>query len=345
MNFSLVFIKHRFRFSLFYVLFGIVSIILELLIRKYILGELPFLISSFLSVVIGVFVSFYLNVKFNFKIAKPKRNRALLYFCLISFFSYSLQIFLIQLELLDLGYEISRFTTAGIFFWVGYLFHLKFSFSDYKKVGVAIYANGFENIPLIYNKIGQYPDFIHVDIVDKTFNEKAKDVLTYKTEVIKAYWNNKSIEVHIMSKKPKKWILNVADNVDKIFIHTNIDDNLEDILDLINSKSCEAGIVIHKLADLDFFELYKKKIKHLLVLSIENPGYSGQKFDNNSLKIIDKINNLKERPNITLCVDGGVNNKTIEKIYSENVVSGSYVINSDSSEKNIVILQTSSKYE
>lgn len=345
MNFSLVFLKYRFRFSLFYVLFGIVAIILELLIRKYILNGLPFLVSSFLSVVIGIFFSFYLNVNFNFKIAKPKRNRALFYFCIISFFSYSFQIFLIQQDLLDLGYEISRFITAGIFFWVGYLFHLKFSFSDYKKVGVAVYANGFENIPFIYDKIRQYPDFIHVDIVDKTFNENAKDVLTYKTEVIKAYWNNKPIEVHIMSKKPKKWIIDVADNVDKIFVHTNIDDEIENILDLINSKSCEAGIVIHKMSDLDIYELYKEKIKHLLVLSIENPGFSGQEFNNNSLKIIDKINNHKDRSNLTLCVDGGVNKKTIEKIHSENVVSGSYVINSETSEKNIVILQTSSKYE
>ena len=37
------------------------------------------------------------------------------------------------------------------------------------------YANGYEDIKKIYSLIGPYPDFIHVDIVDKTMNEDAAD--------------------------------------------------------------------------------------------------------------------------------------------------------------------------
>ena len=56
---------------------------------------------------------------------------------------------------------------------VAYLLHRRFTFRDFKRVGVAIYANGVENLKDIYERIGQYPDFIHVDIVDQTFSEDA----------------------------------------------------------------------------------------------------------------------------------------------------------------------------
>ena len=57
-------------------------------------------------------------------------------------------------------------------------------------------------IKKIYEKIGPYPDFIHVDIIDNTMNEKAADTKLSKLEVVKAYWPNHSIETHIMSKNP-----------------------------------------------------------------------------------------------------------------------------------------------
>ena len=64
-----------------------------------------------------------------------------------------------------------------------------------------------------------------------------------------------------------------------------------------------------------------------------------------SLELITLINNHKYRNRITLNVDGGVNAKNIYLLKSENVVSGSYVLNAENSIKNIMILQTSSQYE
>jgi len=284
-------------------------------------------------------------VKYNFKISESKRNRSLLYFILISFFSYLIQIFLIDKFETQLSYEKLRFLTSGSMFWIAYLFHRKYSFKDFKKVGVAIYANGVENLEFIYDKIRTYPDFIHVDIVDETFNKESKEVLSYKTEVIKGYWNSKFIECHIMSKNPKKWIHEIIRNVDRIFIHCEINENVEELLKLIKENNCQAGIVIQNIDDLSVFEKYQNLIDSLLVLSIETPGYSGQSFKMDSLEIISKINNHKFRNRISLVVDGGVNNKNIPLIKSENIVSGSYVINSKDPIKNIMILQTSSQYE
>ena len=344
MNYKYIIYKYRFFVS--YVLIGVLSLIIEFIVLNFFNSfQNNQILNSFLSVIIGILFSFWCNVRYNFKISKSKRNRSLIYFLIISLFSYLIQVFFIEKFQNQISYEKLRFITSGSFFWFAYIFHRRFSFKDFKKVGVAIYANGVENLESIHDKIKTYPDFIHVDIVDETFNKKSTKVLTYKTEVIKGYWNSKFIECHIMSKNPKKWILEIKQNVDRIFIHCELNENIEELLKLIKKNNCEAGIVIQNIDDLSVFEKHHNLIDSLLVLSIETPGYSGQSFKMDSLEIISKINNHKFRNRISLVVDGGVNNKNIPLIKSENIVSGSYVINSKDPIKNIMILQTSSQYE
>lgn len=344
MNHKFIIYKYRFFFG--YIIIGILSLSIELLTYNFLSSfQNNQILNSFLSLLIGIFTSFWLNVRYNFKISKSKRNLSLYYFLIISFSSYLIQVFLINKFETQLSYEKLRVVTSGSFFWIAYFFHRRFSFKDFKKVGVAIYANGVENLEFIYNKIKTYPDFIHIDIVDQTFNMKSKKVLTYKTEVIKGYWNSKFIECHIMSKNPKKWILEIKQNVDRIFIHCELNENIEELLKLIKKNNCQAGIVIQNIDDLSVFEKYHNIIDSLLVLSIETPGYSGQSFKMDSLETISKINNHKFRNRISLVIDGGVNNKNIPLIKSENIVSGSYVINSKDPIKNIMILQTASQYE
>lgn len=344
MNYKLI--KYKYRFFLGYIIIGILSLVFEIIIFNFFKNfQVHLTLNSFLSVITGILFSFWLNVRYNFKVSKTKRNRSLYYFLVISFSSYLIQVFLINKFETYLSYEKLRIITSGSFFWIAYLFHRRFSFRDFKKVGVAIYANGFEDLDLIYNKVQDYPDFIHVDIVDDTYNNKSKQVLTYKTEVIRGYWNSKFIECHVMSKNPKKWILEIIQNVDRIFIHCEINENLEELMTLIKENNCQSGLVIQNIDQLSVYEKNHQIIDSLLILSIENPGYSGQSFRSETFELISKINNHKYRNQISLVVDGGINNKNISLVRSENVVSGSYVINSKDPIKNIMILQTSSQYE
>ncbi|MDB2366487.1 hypothetical protein N9V49_03165 [Flavobacteriaceae bacterium] len=343
---NLSFFKYRYRFLLGYIFIGILSIILELSIR-YILNEIFSLntFSSFSSFILGVLFASWFNTKYNFKVSKSKINRALIYFIVISFISYIFQNLIISITGNISSYEVTRIVISAGFFWVAYLFHLKFSFRDYKKVGVAIYANGFEDLNSMFNKIENYPDFIHIDIVDYTMNESADEVLSYKTEVIKAFWNSKFIESHIMSKEPMKWVNEIVKNVDRIYIHLNINENVLDVLKFIKKSGCETGIVIHEKDDIKYINMYHDIIDSVLVLSIKNPGYSGQKFRPETLDIINLINSNKFRNKISLNVDGGINQGNVNLIDSENVVSGSYVLNSKNPKEKIMVLQTSSQYE
>lgn len=320
----------------------LIELIFYSLLLNYISNEF---ISSIVGVLIGIAISFVLNIKYNFKISVAKRDRALYYFVFISILSYLIQAIAREKFMIFSTYEWNRIFYAGCFFWIGYAFHLKISFRDYKKVGVAIYANGVEKIDEIFNKVDKYADFIHIDILDQTFNSKAEEVLSYKAEVVKAYWKNKFIEAHIMSRKPTKWVKEIAPYVDRIYVHVEIDEPLNQLLDLIKDFKCECGIVIQKQSHIKYWDKYHDKIDSILILAIENPGYSGQQFLIDSLKVIEKVNNHCNRNKISLNVDGGISDRIIKFIKAEYVVSGSYILNAKDPVNNIMILQTSSQYE
>ena len=341
---------YRNKYLFLYIIFGFVSISFELLLLNFFkLGFLSDGINSIIALFCGILLAFYLNINFNFHISKKKRFKSLIYFFIISIFSYSLQNFIIVNYIdnipFEKSFEKSRFIVSGVMFIFFYFIHKKFSFSDYKKVGVAIYADGVEDISKIYKSIKDVSDFIHIDIVDKTFNQKASLVKAYRAETIRAYWPNKKLEVHIMSKFPSKFLTELVSYVDIIYFHINIDESIDGLIKKIKKSNCEPGLVISVNDDFDkiFETIYK--FKNLLVLSIEKPGFSGQNFQYKTLDLINKIQDLKKSQNFNICVDGGVNLKTIKVLNVDSVVSGSFVLKSKNPINNILYLKSGGYYE
>ena len=80
--------------------------------------------------------------------------------------------------------------------------------------------------------------------MDKTYNPNSKDVKAYRAEVVRAYWQNKKIEVHIMSKNPSVWLDDLLPYVDVIYIHPTMDEKLSEVIDKINFSKVEAGIAL-----------------------------------------------------------------------------------------------------
>ena len=149
-----------------------------------------------------------------------------------------------------------------------------------------------------------------------------------------------------MSKNPTKWINDLTPYVDVIYIHLNIDENLLEVINQIKSTGAKAGLVLTSNDSIEVIEPYIKEnmIKHLLLLSIPNPGFSGQDFDLKALKILDKLNNHNLRSYFEICVDGGVNDSIVKILNVESVVSGSYILSAPNPIKNIMHLQTSGQY-
>jgi ribulose-phosphate 3-epimerase len=341
------FFFYRNRFLIFYIIIGFVSLCFEWLMIVFLKNySVSNWLANFIGLISGLFLAFFLNIRFNFHISPAKRKKALLYFVVISAVSFLVQLYF-RNQLLEFGisFQRSRFLISGFFFFFSYLLHRRFSFRDYKKVGVAIYADGVDDIQNIYNKISHVCDFIHIDIVDSSFKPDAPDVKAYKAEVVRAFWQKKPIDVHIMSRFPKRWLPELTPFVTTIFVHLNTEDDVSETLSAISNSGCNPGIVWTVGEPFELVQPFLSSIRHILILAIPKPGFSGQAFQMETLQMMDTINNLPDREAYFLCVDGGVNKSTVSYINSDAVVSGSYVLNAADPVKNIMILQTSAEYE
>lgn len=341
------FLIYRYRFLMKYTAIGVLSLFLEIVVYHGLehLGWLD-LAANMTGLAAGILFAYWLNVRFNFKVPRAKRNRALAYFVLISAGSAMINfIFKGQLQGMGWSYERARFLVAGSFFLLAYILHRKLSFSDYKKVGVAVYANGVEDIKGIYEKIGSFPDFIHIDVIDETFGQIPTAPVAYRLETIRAYWPRKPIHIHIMSRTPSRWIEAAAPYVDTIFTHAETDENTAHVLRTILGHKKRAGICLMAQTPIEAALPYAEDITDIMLLSITEPGVSGQELEMSVLDRIDNINQWKQRHHLHLCVDGGVNEKNITYLNVENIVSGSSVLDSPNPPQQIMRLQTSSNYE
>jgi len=338
---------YRFRFLTLYVVFGFLSLLLEFFVRNYFIGfGFDQIITTLFSISCGILFAFWANMKFNFKIPRSRRNRALIYFFIISSFSGLVQWTLKKLLAFEyLSYESGRLFISGAIFLLVYGLHRKYSFRDFKKVGVAIYANGVEDLENIHKRIGYYADFIHVDIVDKSMSENAKDVKTYRLETMKAYWPHTQVQSHIMSTEPSKWLDQVLPHSDVVYIHAECNENIDTLFESIKKNNKKVGLALTMATSPDKVSELLKKTDYVLLLTIPEPGSSGQKFDMDGLDRIKQINNLPYRNQFVLCVDGGVNENIVNILDAENIVSGSSVLKSSNPKRQILRLQTAGRYE
>tara|TARA_B100001057_G_scaffold495307_2_gene593990 strand:+ start:259 stop:1299 length:1041 start_codon:yes stop_codon:yes gene_type:complete len=333
--------KKKVIFFLRYCVIGLISIFIELILRKLLLSfNSPQIISSIFPLITGITFAFVANITFNFKIPRYYYNKSFIYFSVISISSFTIQYLLSKVFIFqNLNYEITRFLFSGIIFLIAYFFHIKFSFAKNKKVGVAIYLDNNENIEEIFSKVGFYPDYIHIDFVDETMNEDVGKPNFEKLNQVKNKWPNHRIESHIMSKKPLQYIDQFSKYSDVIYFHYEIEEEIKKVISLIKENNIETGLVLHASVKYDNLENITKSYKEVLILCIEKPGESGQEFLDTSTELINKINNLKSRDKFNLCVDGGLSQKNISKIECEKIVSASNVFKNANPKKQITYLQ------
>ena len=324
-----------------YCIIGFLSITLELLLRKLFLEiNSATTISTLIPLFIGISFAFICNINFNFKIPRYYYKKSFFYFVTISISSFTVQYFLSKFILFEnFNYEITRFLISGIVFLVAYNFHIKFSFAKNKKVGVAVYLDNTENIDDIFSKVEFYPDYIHVDFVDKTMNQNVGEPNFNKFKEIKTKWPNHRIESHIMSKTPIRYIEIFSKYSDVIYFHIEIDEKLEKVKNLIENYNIKPGLVLHASNFYQNVEDIVKSYKEILILCVEKPGESGQEFYEQSSDLIERVNNLRLRDQLNLCVDGGLSQKNISKIECEKIVSASNVFKNSNPKKQITNLQ------
>ena len=191
-----------------------------------------------------------------------------------------------------------------------------------------------KDIPKFLTKLNDTDiNYIHVDVMDGVY-VKNKTMPFREMKHISDY-TSKRLDVHLMVKKPLKYIDDYASlNTEYITIHKDIDDDLLKCLKEIKSYYIKAGIALKNEDEIKDIIPYLPYIDLILVMSV-TPGAGGQTFQEEA---VDKLKELKILKNeykgkfsFIVNVDGGINNNTIAKVkdYTDMVVNGSYLADSN----------------
>lgn len=174
-------------------------------------------------------------------------------------------------------------------------------------------------------------DYIHIDVMDGSFVPNKQ----FTTEEINnlGIISKKKFDVHLMVDNPREYIENLdISNIEYIIVHSEIDKDINELLDLIKSYNVKCGLSIKPNTDISILTPYLNKLDLILVMSVE-PGFSGQEFISNSLDRVSKLKQIIKNNNldIVMAIDGGINGSNaslVKKSDIDMVVSGSYVTNS-----------------
>lgn len=335
----------KYRYFLRYFLIGVISVIIELGVILSLRGIIPIGYLMAGGFLLSLLFAFFINLKFNFQIDRRENLRAFSYFTIIATSVYLLNLLAINLftKLTILNYSFSRMITAGTFFLLSYFLHKNITFKNTKKVGVAIYLQSRTDVEEIRKKIGDFVDWIHIDLIDSTMSKDAPEVNVSKGLEVRALWPGHKIMTHIMSTKPSKWIDQVAVFSDVIIFHSKIEENSEHIIQKIHSLGKKAGICILAKNGPDISTEVLNKVDFVQVLGIDTPGVYGQAMNKDTLLVLSRINNLRKDHDFRVCIDGGVNHSNASSINAEYIVSGSAILNSKNARMSIYGLKTSMK--
>lgn len=172
-------------------------------------------------------------------------------------------------------------------------------------------------------------DYIHVDVMDGKFVKNKS--LPFKVIRNIHKYTNKRLDVHLMVKKPLKFISDYATlNTEFITIHIETK-GIDKALDLIEAYGIKTGLSIKPNTPLDALDPYLDRIDLILIMSVE-PGRGGQEFMEDTIdrvkEVRKKLNEAKSKALIS--VDGGINEEVAEKLKDADIlVSGNYILSSD----------------
>ena len=183
-------------------------------------------------------------------------------------------------------------------------------------------------------------EYIHIDVMDGHYVPN----ITFGPNIVKSLRpiTKKVLDVHLMISPVANYIDDFINaGADIISFHPEADQNSKEIIEIIKSNNCKAGIAIHPKINISDIIQYLNHIDLVVVMTVV-PGFGGQKFMETELIKIKELKKIKneKKLNFEIEIDGGINNETA-KICKSNgadvLVAGSYIFSKNKNEyKNLI---------
>lgn len=167
---------------------------------------------------------------------------------------------------------------------------------------------------------------IHCDIMDGHFVPN----LTFGAPVLASIGNILPMDVHLMVQNPESFVTQFKNlPLECITFHIESTPNAHRLVQYLKSFGCKVGVSLNPATHHSTVENLLDIIDLILVMTV-NPGFGGQTFLESQVPKIHVISQMIQKTgrNITLQVDGGMNQNTIpivKKAGANCFVAGSYI--------------------
>ena len=159
---------------------------------------------------------------------------------------------------------------------------------------------------------------LHLDVMDGNFVPN----LTFGPLLVEGIRKLTSmhLECHLMINNPKQYIGEyISAGGDTIIVHKEKNPDVEDNIGEINRQGVKSGIAFNPDTSIETILPFVNNLDYVLIMSVF-PGFCGQSFIESTIDSMNELVNQKNKnPNLMVAVDGGVNIKTIKKVFDTGV--------------------------
>ena len=176
---------------------------------------------------------------------------------------------------------------------------------------------------------------IHVALMDGDYVPVINNDLTSTIKLLKS--KKKPLEIHLMMNKELSTSIDFLAVLKPRIIIIPLDiPNVLNYINQIKEYNIKVGLAIHPDSKINEVIPYLNYIDSILVMSVY-PGKGGQSFLENTVDRLKELTKIINNHNITIGVDGGINDNTIGKIkaFVQYAISGSYICMSDNYQSQI----------
>jgi ribulose-phosphate 3-epimerase len=196
-------------------------------------------------------------------------------------------------------------------------------------ISPSILGGSFSNMEKIISSLDQSEaEYIHFDVMDGDFVPN----LTFGPQFISnlRHQTKKVFDVHLMINRVSKFLDDyIKAGSDIITFHSEIEENLSELISKIKDKDIKAGIAIKPKTPWEEIKSLLHSIDQVIIMTVE-PGFGGQSFMDSQIDKIKNISNYIKENNLSVDIeiDGGVNyetGKTCINAGANILVAGSFL--------------------